>query len=371
VEQARAENLNIVNALIVNKEQRFPDIAFNGKQIDPASKADASVVHGQEFHTSYWGHLGLLNIRGHILLPGYSGYPNTGAASLFPTNADVADMAHAQDAVVGYVHPFDEEPQPLTNPHEVITDELPVDVALGKMDYMEVVGFSDHRATAAVWYRLLNLGFRIPAGAGTDAMANFTSLRGPVGMNRVYANVSDKSGVESFLDALKKGRTFATNGPLLDFSIGKEMPGGEFKSASASTDVPFAAKLNSGVPVDHLEIVCNGKVTQTLKLNANRDSEDISGTLPLKESGWCVLRAWAEKAEYPVLDNYVYGTTSPIYVTIANKAPHSPEDANYFVAWIERVMDATTNYPDWNSAEEKAAVLKKIQDAKQVFEKLR
>ncbi len=80
--QAEAENLNIVNSLIVNKEQRFPDIAYNGRQLDPASRPDALVVHGQEYHTSYWGHLGLLDIEGGVILPGYVGYPNTAAASL-------------------------------------------------------------------------------------------------------------------------------------------------------------------------------------------------------------------------------------------------------------------------------------------------
>ncbi len=55
------------------------------------------------------------------------------------------------------------------------------------MDYYEALGFVDeYVATATVWYRLLNCGFRLPAGAGTDAMANFASLRGPVGLNRVF-----------------------------------------------------------------------------------------------------------------------------------------------------------------------------------------
>ena len=44
---------------------------------------------------------------------------------------------------------------------------LPADVALGNADYYELVGFSDHRSSADIWYRLLNLGFRLPAGAGT------------------------------------------------------------------------------------------------------------------------------------------------------------------------------------------------------------
>ena len=43
---------------------------------------------------------------------------------------------------------------------------LPADAAHGKVDYLEVIGFSDHNSTAAVWYRLLNPGLRIPAGGG-------------------------------------------------------------------------------------------------------------------------------------------------------------------------------------------------------------
>jgi TolB protein len=189
--QAQAEDLDIVENLIVNKEQRVPDIAYSGRGVDAASTPQTLVVHGQEFHTSYWGHLGLLGLKGPTLLPGYAGYPNTAAASLSPTNADVADLAHAEGALVGYVHPFEEEPQPLTHPAHTDADELPVDVALGKVDYMEIVSFADHQATAGVWYRLLNLGFRIPAAAGTDAMADYATLRGPVGLNRVYASVAD------------------------------------------------------------------------------------------------------------------------------------------------------------------------------------
>ncbi len=68
-------------------------------------------MHGQEYHTSYWGHFGLLGINDGIILPGYVGYPNTAASSLYPTNADVADIAHARGAFVGYVHPFDELPR--------------------------------------------------------------------------------------------------------------------------------------------------------------------------------------------------------------------------------------------------------------------
>src|SRR4029077_17735311 len=218
--------------LVVNKEQRFPDLAHAGKGIERTSDTDVQLIHGQEFHTSYWGHRGLLNIKDHILLPGYAGYPNTAAASLYPMNADVYDMAHAQGALVGAVHPFDEVPDPFANPPQRITDELPVDVALAKLDYMEIVGFSDHKSTASVWYRLLNLGYRFPAGAGTEATTNYAGpIRGKARFDRVYAQALTDGvrGVNpnSWMDSLKNGRTFATNGPLINFTLNAEMVGGE------------------------------------------------------------------------------------------------------------------------------------------------
>jgi TolB protein len=250
---------------------------------------------------------------------------------------------------------------------------LPADVALGKLDYMEIVGFSDHKSTAAVWYRLLNLGFRLPAGAGTDATTNYTApIRGQVGFDRVYIRIPEwPVTTDLWKDGLLKGRTFATNGPLLNFQLSGEMVGAELEFNAPQAAVPFNAKLRSIVPVDHLEIVCNGRVVKELKLEGKRDTADVTGTIPLNESGWCVLRAWSDKAEYPVLDKYAYATTSPVYVTIAGNRAYSKEDAEYFKAWIDRTIEVTQKYPDWNSAEEKAYVMKKLQDARAVYEGLR
>jgi TolB protein len=310
-----------------------------------------------------------LGIKYGILLPGYAGYPNTAAASLYPMNADVYDMAHAQGALVGAVHPFDEEPNPFANPVERITDELPVDVALGKLDYMEIVGFSDHKATAAVWYRLLNLGFHIPAGGGTDAMPNYAApIRGNVGFDRVYVQVpAGPLNFSSWTDALANGKSFATNGPLLHFTLGGKNVGSELRLEAPSA-VPFSARLDSIVPVDRLELVCNGKVAA--ELDVAREAADIHGSIPVKRSGWCVLRASSDKAQYPVMDHYAYATTSPIYVSVAGAKPSSPEDAKYFAAWIARTIETTAAYPDWNSGQEKQLVLQRLNQAKQIYEKM-
>ncbi|MGC1520728.1 MAG: CehA/McbA family metallohydrolase, partial [Steroidobacteraceae bacterium] len=366
--QAQAENLPIVNSLLVNKEQRFPDIAYNGTQTDPASTPVALVVHGQEYHTSYWGHLGLLDISGGIILPGYVGYPNTAASSLYPMNADVADIAHSRGALVGYVHPFDEYPEPIAKPHETLTNELPVDVALGKVDYMEILGFSDHRSTAHVWYQLLNLGFRIPAAGGTDAMADYSSLRGPVGMNRVYARVGGgQLDPKEWMASLKAGHSFATNGPLLGFTLGGAGIGDELTFAGAQARVAFSVRMRSIVAVDHLELVCNGRVVRSFLTRKALDQGEFRGSIALKDSGWCVVRASTDAGRYPVLDTYVYATTSPIYVTVAHAKPRAPDDARYFAAWMDRIAETTSAYPDWNNAAEKRMVLERVKQAKAVF----
>jgi TolB protein len=367
VEQASAENLGIVEDLVVNKEQRIPDMAYFSPQLDPASTADHLLLHGQEFHTSYWGHLGLLNLTRNFILPGYAAYPNTAAASLYPANANVADMAHEQGALVGYVHPFDSLPDPAK---DSLTSELPADVALGKVDYIEVLGFSDHKSTAEVWYKLLNCGFRLPTAAGTDFMGNYASLRGPVGLNRVYAEVSaGPLRIRPWLGAIKAGRTFATNGPLLRFSLGGQGIGGEVR-LDKKQEVRFTAEMNSIVPIDHLQIVCNGKMARELALDSNHSSAHVDGSIPLDTSGWCVLRAFSDKAEYPILDLYPYATTSPVYVSVAGAPVRSAADAAYFVAWVDRLISAARSNASWNTEAEKASVLSMLGEARTKYVKM-
>ncbi len=377
VAQAAAENLPVVEDLVVNKEQRIPDIAYFSTKPDAASTSNQLLLHGQEFHTSYWGHLGLLNLTRNYLLPDYASYGNTAAASLFPANATVADLAHEQQALVGYVHPFDFVPDPVGDAsltHEQPLDvalELPVDVALGKVDYIEVVGFSDHKSTANVWYRLLNCGFRLPTGSGSDAMANYASLRGPIGLNRVYANVpKGPLDIHSWLTSLKLGRTFATNGPLLGFTLGDLQPGEELRLPAGENKVKFSAWLRSLVPVDHLQVICNGQIVSDLKLSEDHESADISDAIPISRSGWCLLRAWSDKAEHPILDDYPYATTSPVYVTVAGSTLRPGEDAAYFLTWIDRLVATAKSNKDWNTDAEKDAVLNLLNYARNIYARM-
>lgn len=367
VAQAEAEDLDLVFNLIVNKEQRIPDVERFSGQPDPASSARVTLIHSQEYHTSYWGHLGLLNLKRHLLIPDYAGYDNTFAASLHPANAAVADLARAQGGLVGYVHPFDAPAPDPSDRKQRLTNALPADVALGKVDYYEVLGFADHQTSAAVWHRLLNLGFRIPAGAGTDAMANFASLRGPVGLNRVYVDTQGSRDVDRFTDALRRGRSVATNGPLLGFTLGGRGPGGEVALPRGGGELEFSGWLRSLVPVERLQLVCNGEVAKELDLGAERTRAEAKGRVRLARSGWCLLRAFSEAGVHPVLDAYPYATTSPVYVEVADAPARSPADAAYFLAWIDRVFEAAEAHPAYNTPAERDETLRTLTRAREVY----
>jgi hypothetical protein len=363
--QARAEDLDFIYNLIVNKEERVPDIAYFRPGRDPASGDGVTIVNSQEYHTSYWGHLGLLGLNDHYLTPGFAAYQNSPLASAYPDNGAIADLAHAQGALVGYVHPFDTDPDPAK---EVITNELPADVANGKVDYMEIVGFSDHKSTAHVWYRLLNLGYRIPAGAGTDAMANYASLRGPVGMNRVFLETGGDTSEAAVNAALRAGRTFASNGPLLGLEIEGQHPGGTV-SRAAPGNVGYRIALRSPVAVDHLELVQNGKVVKAFALTGDRRNFDAAGEIPVESDGWVVLRAWNDGADPLVLDLYPYATTSPVYLDLPGGLPSDPEDAAYFSQWLDRTIASAEARTDYRTPDEKQAILDYLRSAREEFRK--
>ena len=367
--QARAEDLHVVENLIVNKEQRIPDIAYFRTDADPVSTPTFLLLHAQEFHTSVWGHVGLLGLRSHYLLPEYAGYPNTAAASLALMNAAVADLAHAQGALVGYVHPFDTRPDP-GDTTAALFYELPVDVALGKVDYLEVMGYSDHRITSEIWYRLLNCGFRLPAAAGTDAFPNFASLRGPPGLVRMFVHSGTTLDHATWLAGLKAGRTFVTNAPLLEFSIGNATMGDEIKVPVEMQRLRAVVKLRSNVPIDHLEIIGNGRVVVAVPLAADKMTANDTVWVPVNGSGWYVLRAYSDRAEMPVLDLYPFASTSPIYVRVGDEPVRSLDDAAFFVRWIERMEALTRASTAWNTPSERDQTLRTLAGARSVFMRL-
>lgn len=368
VKQAEAEDVNFVYNLLVNKEQRIPDVSIFAPGPDPASTANVTFLFGQEFHTSFWGHLGLLNLTEHLILPDYSGYPYTAVSSLFPHNTFIAEQAHAQKGLVGYVHPFEQSeifPQQSAN----LSNALPVDAALGNVDYYELVGFSDHKASEAVWYHLLNVGLKVPAAAGTDAMANYASLRGPVGLNRVY--VRGKEGMPSpeFLDQVKRGKSFVTNGPLLGFTLEGLEAGDSLNLDGKKKTLAYKGWLRSNVPVEKVEVIYNGQVVGVHTQPEPVTSLELSGKIPVRESGWVLLRAWSSGGHPDLFDLYPYASTNPVFLYGGAKPSARAASASFFVSWLDRLEKMIRQSTSFRDEAERLKVLNDILRAREYYTK--
>ncbi len=127
--------------------------------------------------------------------------------------------------------------------------------------------------------------------------------------------------------------------------------------------------MRSNVPVDHLEVIGNGKVVKTIPLHGDRTRATDTISIPVSTSGWYVLRAYSDRSETPVLDLYPFASTSPIYVRVGDQPVRSTEDAQFFVRWIDRIEAATRASTAWNTPAEQASVLRTLAQARAVFTK--
>jgi hypothetical protein len=71
-----------------------------------------------------------------------------------------------------------------------------------------------------------------------------------------------------------------------------------------------------------------------------------------------------------VLDGYPYATTSPIYVTVAGSAAKPAEDAAYFSAWVDRMIEDAKSNGGWNTPAEKTSTLNLLEQARTVYVRL-
>ena len=201
-------------------------------------------------------------------------------------------------------------------------------------------------------------------------MANFASLRGPVGMNRVYVKSGAPLEHRRWLSALKAGRSFATNGPLLEMTVDGTELGGEVRLPGRRRrgrgQRPAAVQRAGGPPGAGAEWA--GRAGDTAGRPIAGRPPPRCG-VPVDRSGWLLLRARGDKAAYPMLDIYPYATTSPVYLTVGGQPARSPEDARYFMAWIDRMRASVEAHRDWNTDAERQETLDMLAQARAEYER--
>lgn len=200
LQQCAGEDLNVCNFMVANSDTDgvFDRTFFRGRP-DPLSTASTILYWNQEFRSTLWGHMTLVNLK-QVVEPVFTGFHDTTNPWDIPTNADVADRTHWQQGLVNYTHAVQNPDKPFENPYAA--KGLPIDVALGKTDTLDLN--NAYQGTVPVWYRLLNCGFRLPGSAGTDCFLNRIFSRLPGG-DRVYVQINGPLAYDRWIAGLKRG----------------------------------------------------------------------------------------------------------------------------------------------------------------------
>jgi len=345
-----AEGLNVANFVVANSDTDgvFDREFFRGRP-DPYSSEQNILYWNEEFRATFWGHMTLINLK-QLVEPVFTGFLDTTNPWDAPTNSDIADHTHLQGGHVNYTHPASNPNDPYLGAYSA--KSLPVDVALGKIDSIDINW--SYEPTLSLWYRLLNCGFRLPASAGTDCFLNRISSRLP-GSDRAYVKIEGDFSYDGWVKGLKAGRSFVTNGPILEFTPG------EIIRLDAPGEVPVKASVTSLAPLDRAEVMMNGVVVAKGAIAADKLSATVDEQVKVEKSAWIGVRAFAGRLQ---------AHSSPIYVEVAGQPAHSKADAEYFLAWIDRLEAQLKKRDRVPSAELKKHVEGQLDAARAVYRKM-
>jgi hypothetical protein len=143
------------------------------------------------------------------------------------------------------------------------------------------------------WYEALDLGIRIGPTAGTD----YPCLASLPGRERFYTKLDARLEPDAWLPAVRLGRTFVTNGPVVDLTVDGVEVGGE-----ASLPAPGPVRVRGSVRFDperdevrRLELVRAGEVVRSVEHASSPGLFEIDTEVDVERSTWFALRALGEK----------------------------------------------------------------------------
>jgi TolB protein len=317
--------------------------------------------YGEEFRGGL-GHIGMIGIREYIL-PFTAGSGNTAYAQ-HELEFPYLDGARAQGGLAGFMHPY---LQRIDEPGDAANSLIPIDIALGKGDFYDVATlYSDEVVSSEMYYRLLNCGFRIPATSGSD---NFSDVYRdpPPGADRAYVQVQGPLTLASWMDGIRKGRTYGSTGPLVSLEVNEKTMGDEIALPAGGVDgVRVIASAVSIAPLDSMQIIVNGKPAHTVRSNLTNKLQ-FNGNVEMPHGGWVAVRVLGPSSKY-VTDSYAFAQTTPVYVVRGGKRHVVAEDGKFLVE-VVNALAARTERGRWRTPAERDRFKAALDSARAVYQK--
>jgi hypothetical protein len=324
-----------------------------------------------EYRNDLLGHVHALGLTGRPARY-HSGHDGSDEPFDWPANAAVCQELRSQGASVAYTHPLfsplaDGSPaQAFAFPRSVEARELVADAALGLVDSVDLIGPSDVEGTAVLYHHLLSCGLRLAATVGTDVWLSYSRgplISNPPGWGRVYADLRGAPlSVAAFADAIRAGRTLATNGPWVELAVDGRGPGDLVQAVPGR---PLAVTVRAaGLGVERLELVGpDGVVAAAAAGPGGGAVPAIDTTIAANRSLW--LCAVARGPGHPsVLGPTVFAHTSPVWVEVDGRPVRRPASARWLLDWLDRFQALVGEHGRFADDAQRAEVVAVIDQAR-------
>lgn len=161
--------------------------------------------------------------------------------------------------------------------------EMALFTPMGIVDFNSIV---QRRLGLELYYDFLNMGFKMTASAGSD-----TPYGAVLGTSRVYTQVGNEKPFtpQAWFDALKAGRSFATNGPLLEFEVNGKLPGEEIVVNPGSTvrvSITGYGASENWAPKEVRLVVLGESFRSSFSDDPKKSSLKLEAEVPVGHGAW-------------------------------------------------------------------------------------
>lgn len=378
--QMQAEDLHIVNLLTSDFTN---DVELFTGALDNHSTHEHYIYVGQEIRDWQLGHANLLDLKDIVeplepfggkflsetnlnllLSPRLEESMKQGAANVWAHFSNLPGLESAVAFPLGLIHAV--ELMTYDDPTRLPSHWAPWEFATLPPEQFPPMRGMD------LYYQWLNAGFQVPITAGTDKMGNDI----PVGSNRSYVYTGGDISYDKWIEGMKKGRGFVTNGPLLTFTVGDHQSG-DSVNFNGKKMVRAKVRAESLLPFSRLEIMANGIPVAYKSLRGSRKdttvhSAELEADIELTESTWIAARVTSYNTSGILPRGLtVFAHTNPVYFFKEGKPVYREASVNYLMSFLESGRNWIFNYSNFKNKEEKEEALMYLEKATTILKQMK
>ena len=157
-----------------------------------------------------------------------------------------------------------------------------------------------------------------------------------VGCMRTYARIDPRRGLtyEDWKDAIRRGETFVTCGPLMEFAVEGKPAGAAIDMSAAGGTVDVTWKLASvTVPMSRIALVVNGEIVRSQAVRPEEDKGHWS--VKIDRSSWLALLVRGHDRDKVEI---IAAHSSPVMVRLKGSPFYAAADAVTILEQIEGAL---------------------------------